>query len=63
MNLDDYRDRPCGCGSGLSSHVVNDARGIYLCRACHKCEKRKLSGYRPEVLKNPNYSHDEPIDE
>ena len=40
-----------------------DARGIYLCRVCDKCEKEKLAGYRPEVLTDSNYEHDEPISE
>jgi hypothetical protein len=63
MNLDDYRDTPCGCESGLSSRIVNDARGIYLCRVCDECEERQLSGYRPEVIANPNYWHDEPVED
>jgi len=40
----------------------NDARGIPLARVCVKCKKAKLSGYRPEVLSNPNYEADEPIE-
>jgi len=40
-----------------------DARGIYLCRVCDKCEVAKLSKYRPEVLTNSNYHADEPIEE
>lgn len=39
-----------------------DARGIPLARVCDKCRKQKLSGYRPEVLTNPNYECDEPIE-
>ena len=27
-----------------------DAKGIPLCRTCPKCEKEKLSHYRPSVL-------------
>jgi len=54
--------RPCPCGSGLSSHWVNDARGIPLCRICLTCAKDKLSGYRPEVLTDSNYYADEDID-
>ena len=38
-----------------------DARGIYLSRVCDKCEKAKLSQYRPEVLSNANYWADEEI--
>ena len=39
-----------------------DARGIYLCKVCTKCEKAKLSRYRPEVLTDSCYAADEPID-
>jgi hypothetical protein len=39
-----------------------DARGIYLCRVCPKCVKAKLSGYRQDVLTDPNYDHEEPLD-
>jgi len=41
---------------------VYDARGIYLTKVCDKCEKEKLSKYRKEVLDNPSYEADEPID-
>ncbi len=44
-----------------SSWEEYDARGIYLCRVCDKCVKTKLAGYRPEVLIDSSYSHDEPI--
>lgn len=45
------------------SWLEYDARGIYLCRVCELCIDAKLAGYRYEVLDNPNYSHDELIDE
>jgi hypothetical protein len=35
---------------GDGSWWEHDARGIPLCRACDKCEKAKLSRYRPEIL-------------
>jgi len=54
--------RPCACGSGQPKHAVYDARGIFLTYVCDKCEKKKLAEFRPEVLTNPNYSHDEPIE-
>jgi hypothetical protein len=54
--------RPCPCGSGLESRWQFDARGIELCRTCRKCHKAKMMRYRPEVLSDPNYSADEPID-
>ena len=55
--------RPCPCGSGETAREAYDARGIYLCKVCDACEKRKLAGYRPAVLNDPNYPADEPIDE
>lgn len=55
--------RPCSCGSGLESEEVLDARGIYIARVCDKCREAKLKGYRPEVLTDPNYEADEPIEE
>lgn len=54
--------RPCPCGSGQLSWWEYDARGIELCRACPACRAEKLKHYRPEVLSNPNYEADEPID-
>ena len=36
-----------------------DARGIFLCYACPKCRKRKIAGYRPEILTNPRYEADD----
>jgi cbb3-type cytochrome oxidase cytochrome c subunit len=53
----------CTCGSGLPSERQYDARGIYLQRTCKKCHRRKMMIYRPDVLTDPNYWHDEPIDE
>jgi len=40
-----------------------DARGIPLCQVCDNCVSIKLSKYRPDVLIDPNYWHDEPIEE
>ena len=40
-----------------------DARGIFLCYACKKCWNTKRRDYRPDVLTDPNYWADEPIDE
>jgi hypothetical protein len=53
----------CPCGSGQYRDAQYDARGIFLCYTCIKCEKEKLSKYRPEVLTEPDYWHDEPIEE
>jgi hypothetical protein len=55
--------RPCPCGSGLPSRWRHDARGIELCRTCTKCHKEKMARYRPDVLTDPNYPADEPIEE
>lgn len=54
--------KPCPCGSGENSWWENDARGIPLARVCVKCEQKVLSKYRPEVLTNPRYECDEPIE-
>ena len=40
-----------------------DARGIELCKVCQLCIDVKLAQYRPEVLTNPSYEADEPIEE
>ena len=40
----------------------NDARGLCLAKVCPKCVDYKLSQYRPEVLTNPSYACDEPIE-
>lgn len=55
--------KTCPCGSGLDRHAEYDARGIFLCYVCDKCRRDKLSRYRPDVLNDPSYWHDEPIDE
>jgi hypothetical protein len=63
-NLKSYLPlKPCHCGSGLEREARYDARGIFLTYVCEKCEKEKLSHFRPDVLTDPNYWHDEPIDE
>lgn len=46
-----------------SSWWEYDARGIPLCRVCSVCKEAKLSRYRKDVLSNPDYWHDEPIEE
>ena len=52
----------CSCGSDKNSWWENDARGIPLARVCEDCRDEKLNRFRPEVLVNPNYLTDEPID-
>lgn len=54
--------RPCHCGSGLPSSIAYDARGIPLGRTCNACHEKTMAKYRPEVLSNPNYDADEPIE-
>lgn len=56
------RTQLCPCGSGLPGYVETDARGIYIGRMCRQCRQKRLSGYRPEVLTDPNYEADEPIE-
>jgi hypothetical protein len=55
--------RLCGCGSGLYSEPIYDARNIYCGRACEKCRKEHMAGFRPEVFTDPDYEADEPIEE
>ncbi len=59
----DRKFRPCPCGSGRASAWQYDARGIPLCRTCVVCHQRAMGKYRPEVLTNPSYRADEPIEE
>jgi len=51
------------CGSGLSKRPLYDAHGIFLSYGCSACRKRKLAGFRAEVLTDPDYDHVEPIEE
>lgn len=57
------RVQPCPCQSGKDSYWQHDARGIPLCRTCNDCHDEKMVKYRPEVLDDPEYWADEPIDE
>ena len=47
---------------GDGSYWVNDARGIPVARVCPLCEDEKTSHIRKEVMENPNYESDEPIE-
>jgi hypothetical protein len=66
MNDADYAEalanRWCLCGSKLRKEAAHDARGIFLTYVCAKCRREKLSHYRPDVLTDPAYWADEPID-
>lgn len=52
----------CPCGSGKCPERLYDARGIYCCLYCDDCEQEQRSKYRADVLTNPNYECDEPIE-
>lgn len=55
---------PCGPHRrGDGSWWESDARGIPLARVCGRCRTAKLAGYRPDVLTDANYWHDEPLEE
>jgi len=41
---------------------LSDARGIYCCKVCDRCEGAKRARYRPEVLDDPGYEASEPIE-
>jgi hypothetical protein len=57
-----FQSRECSCGSGEYDHPVHDARGIYVCRCCEKCEEQRTRGYRRDIFTNPSYECDEPIE-
>ena len=52
----------CRCGSGKEKYPLEDARGIHCCYVCEDCEKEKRSKYRVEVMEEPDYYADEPIE-
>ena len=53
----------CACGSGKPKQARYDARNIFLCYTCEDCYDKQMGRYRQDVLTDPNYWHDEPIDE
>ena len=57
------RPQQCPCGSKKFPEANYDARGIFMFYGCPKCERDKSAKYRQEVLTNPAYEADEPIDE
>jgi hypothetical protein len=57
------RIRDCPCGSGKDRWPNSDARGIFLCFTCDDCHDAKMAKYRPEVLTDADYWHDEPLDD
>ena len=52
----------CPCGSGDWPVAQYDARGIFLAYTCDYCHTSKMSGYRPDVLTDPHYWTDEPVE-
>lgn len=52
----------CACGSLHARYELYDARGIFCCYVCEKCEAEKRKKYRPEIFEDPNYTSDETID-
>ncbi len=50
----------CPCGSGAFPEALHDGHGIFLCYACDKCKRKKMQGYRPDIMER--YECDEPID-
>lgn len=58
------RKPPCVCWDQPGTRFpLYDARGIFLTYACDFCEPEKRLRYRPDVLTDPNYAADEPIDD
>jgi hypothetical protein len=57
-----YDRKPCPCGSGKPSSWQHDARGIPLRRTCETCHDEKMAEYRPDVLTDPSYWTDEPVE-
>jgi hypothetical protein len=53
--------KSCSCGSGLDRRAEYDGYGNFLCYACEKCVKERLSHYRNDIKER--YECDEPIDE
>jgi hypothetical protein len=44
--------------TGIAGCCARAASGL-----CENCHDRKMAGYRPDVLTDPAYRTDEPIDE
>jgi hypothetical protein len=55
--------RTCVMGRHLKpKRALYDARMIFLAYVCDACEEAVQGRYRPDVLTDPNYWHDEPIE-
>ena len=53
----------CHCRSGKPRRELIDARGIFCTFVCDDCEKEKRRRFRADIFTDPNYWHDEPIEE
>jgi hypothetical protein len=58
-----WRSSTCSCGSGKPKSAQYDARGIFLTYTCEDCHDRKMAEFRPDVLTDPDYWTDEPIED
>jgi hypothetical protein len=61
--MEDRLMADCNCGSRLPRRAAHDARGIFLTYLCDRCETEKLARFRPDVLTDPDYWTDEPVDD
>ena len=52
----------CSCGAKEIPFEFHDARGIYAGKCCPKCEAEKKGAFRSDVMENPCYQVDEPIE-
>jgi hypothetical protein len=50
----------CPCGSGQPRREKKDGHGIFLTFVGDKCERKKMRGFRPDIM--DQYDADEPID-
>lgn len=50
----------CPCGSGKEADARFDGHGIFLTYTCDTCEKKKMAGFRPDIM--DDYECDEPLE-
>jgi len=48
---------------GDGSWWLCDARGIEVARVCEECVDEVKKEYRSDIFEDPNYWHDEPIED
>lgn len=53
------RRTECPCGSGEFPDKLTDARGIFCCYTCPKCEAEKRAKYDPRIFENSRYEADD----